>query len=248
MDLLSSLPASPNVVIVGASGGIGAALTRIVASNLPTATVHAFSRSGVDFTAANIHSRTLDITDERSIRLGAAGAARDDAIDLVIVATGMLHRFPGLKPEKSMRELNQDAMAEVFAINTIGPALVAKHFLPRMATDEKTVFAVLSARVGSIKDNRLGGWTSYRASKAALNMILRTLAIEQRRRARKSVLAALHPGTVDTGLSKPFQRRVPESQLFTPDRAAVALLGVIDRLTADDSGGFFAWDGTRIDY
>lgn len=147
-----------------------------------------------------------------------------------------------------MRELDRASMTEVFTVNAIGPALIAKHFLPRLRKDHKAVFAALSARVGSIGDNRLGGWTSYRASKAALNMILRTLAIEQRRSAKNSVVAALHPGTVDTGLSKPFQGRVPDSQLFGPHRAALALLGVIEQLTAEDSGGFFAWDGTAIDF
>jgi NAD(P)-dependent dehydrogenase (short-subunit alcohol dehydrogenase family) len=150
-------------------------------------------------------------------------------------------------PEKTLRELDAEVMAHVLAINTIGPAMVAKHFLPRMRPGTKSVFAVLSARVGSISDNRLGGWYSYRASKAALNMLLKTLAIEHARRFPASIVAGLHPGTVATPLSAPFQQRVPEGKLFTPDFAAERLLAVIDGLEVSDSGSVFAWDGSRIE-
>lgn len=126
------------------------------------------------------------------------------------------------------------------------PALVAKHFLPLLARDRKSVFAALSARVGSISDNQLGGWHAYRASKAALNMLLRTFAIELARRNPRAVCVGLHPGTVDTGLSAPFQANVPEGKLFTPDFAAARLLEVVDRLKPDDSGHVFAWDGQLI--
>jgi NAD(P)-dependent dehydrogenase (short-subunit alcohol dehydrogenase family) len=126
--------------------------------------------------------------------------------------------------------------------------MVAKHFLPRLRTGHKTVFAALSARVGSISDNRLGGWASYRASKAALNMLLKTLALEHSRRWPDSVIVGLHPGTVDTALSKPFSSRVPAERLFEPSQSARYLLGVIDDLTPTATGGFFAWDGTPIDY
>jgi NAD(P)-dependent dehydrogenase (short-subunit alcohol dehydrogenase family) len=139
-------------------------------------------------------------------------------------------------------------MMEVFRVNTIGPTLVAKHFLPRLRRDGKTVFAALSARVGSIGDNRLGGWVSYRSSKSALNMVLKTLSIEHARRFPEAVMVALHPGTVDTALSAPYQRRVPEHKLFTPARSVGHMLSVIDGLTAADTGGFFAWDGAPIDY
>ena len=137
---------------------------------------------------------------------------------------------------------------ELFKVNAIGPANVAKAFLPRMRRGSKTVFAALSARVGSIGDNRLGGWVSYRSSKAALNMILKTLSIEHARRFPEAVIAGLHPGTVDSSLSAPFQRRVPEGKLFSPAQSVGYLLTVIDRLAPEDSGGFFAWDGTAIDY
>ncbi len=168
-------------------------------------------------------------------------------VDLVIVATGILHRA-SISPEKSMREMSANAMAEVFAINTIGPALVAKHFLPQLRRGSKSVFAALSARVGSIEDNRLGGWMSYRASKAALNMLIKTLSIEHGRRRPDSIIAGLHPGTVDTALSEPFQKNVPDGKLFTPAQSADYLLSVIDGLKASDTGGVFAWDGARIPY
>jgi NAD(P)-dependent dehydrogenase (short-subunit alcohol dehydrogenase family) len=166
----------------------------------------------------------------------------------VFVATGLLHRDDAVQPEKAMRALSASAMSEVFAVNAVGPALLAKHFLPTLRKNGKTVFAVLSARVGSISDNRLGGWASYRASKAALNMVIKTLSIEQARRRPESVVVSLHPGTVDTALSKPFSASVSENSLFTPQHSVACLFKVIDGLDVADSGGFFAWDGTPIEY
>jgi NAD(P)-dependent dehydrogenase (short-subunit alcohol dehydrogenase family) len=189
----------------------------------------------------------MDIGDEDSIA-AAAGAMSGCELDLVIIATGVLHRATAVRPEKSLRDIDPVAMTEVFRVNTIGPALLAKHLLPRFRRNGKTVFAALSARVGSIGDNRLGGWVSYRSSKSALNMVLKTLSIEHARRFPDAVVAALHPGTVDTALSAPFQRRVPERGLFTPARSVGHMLSVIDKLTVEDTGGFFAWDGTRIGY
>lgn len=169
-------------------------------------------------------------------------------IDLVIVATGMLHKGPGLMPEKRLKDIDATTMTEVLRVNTIGPALLAKHLLPGLRRDAKAVFAAISARVGSIGDNHLGGWASYRASKAALNMLIRTFAIEQSRTHPDAVVATLHPGTVDTNLSRPFQRNVPEGKLFTTDFVAERLLSVLDGLTSTSTGGFFAWDGKRIEY
>jgi NAD(P)-dependent dehydrogenase (short-subunit alcohol dehydrogenase family) len=147
-----------------------------------------------------------------------------------------------------MREIDIAGLSRLFAINAAGPALVAKHFLPKLRKGSKTLFASLSARVGSINDNRLGGWYSYRASKAALNMLLKTLAIEHARLRPDSVVAGLHPGTVDTELSRPYTSRTPEQQLFTPETSARHLIGVMDQLGPEDSGGVFAWDGSRIEY
>ncbi|NJR79382.1 SDR family oxidoreductase [Sphingomonas corticis] len=213
-------------VVIGAGGGIGAALADAIAEEGET--VHRLTRA------------ELELTDEAGI---AAAAARVGAPSRVIVATGLLHE-DGLGPEKSIRELDPAWLARQFAVNAIGPALVAKHFLPVMPRTGRTVFAVLSARVGSISDNRLGGWYGYRAAKAALNQLVRTLAVEDRRRNERGIVVALHPGTVDTRLSKPFQQAGRD--LFSPGRAAVQLLDVIDGLRPADSGRLFAWDGTEI--
>ena len=233
-------------VVIGAGGGIGGALLSGLENDERVAELFAFARTPERINSSRAETGTVDILDEASVEAAAAKASADGPLDLVIVATGILHRSDGLQPEKSLREISAANMADVFALNAIGPALVAKHFLPTLRRGHKTVLAALSARVGSIGDNRLGGWTSYRASKAALNQVLRTLSIEQARRRPDSIVVGLHPGTVDTDLSKPFQARVPEKQLFTPQVSAQHLLGVIDRLTTSDSGKVFAWDGTPI--
>jgi len=163
----------------------------------------------------------------------------------VIVATGLLHQGER-GPERATKELDGAWLAAMFAVNAIGPALIAKHFLPLMPRSGRTVFAALSARVGSISDNRLGGWHGYRASKAALNQLIRTIAIEERRRNPSAIVVALHPGTVDTALSKPFQGNVAPGHLFDTGRAAAQLLDLIDGLRAADSGKLFAWDGAEI--
>lgn len=229
-------------VVFGAGGGIGGAIVAALLAR-GCATVHAGYRRLPTGTDPRIHPFAFDLRDEASI--ATAAASIDGAPDLVFVATGILHGADW-GPEKSARALDAARMAEVFAINSIGPALIAKHLLPLMPRKQRSVFAALSARVGSISDNRLGGWHSYRASKAALNMLVRTLAIETAQRAPEAVLATLHPGTVDSRLSAPFQRGVAPDKLFTPERSAAHLLDVLDGLTPADSGGLFAWDGQRI--
>ena len=161
----------------------------------------------------------------------------------MLVATGLLHRT-GIQPEKSIRELNAASLTDMFAVNTIGPALVLKHFLPLLARDGRAVLAALSARVGSIGDNQLGGWYSYRASKAALNQMLHTAAVELRRSHRHAICVALHPGTVNTPLSAPFSKAGLEVQ--DPDLAAERLLNVIAGLTPEDSGRFFDHRGEPV--
>ena len=221
-------------IVIGASGGIGAALVRALAEeDVP---VRGFARS---FTG---HDR-LDLTDEASI--AAAAASVTAAPDLVVVTTGLLHEGER-GPEKSMTALDPDWLMRQYAVNAIGPALVAKHFLPLMPRAGRCVFAVLSARVGSIGDNKLGGWYGYRAAKAALNQFIRTLAIEERRRNDRAIVVGLHPGTVDSALSKPFQTNLAPGSLLAPERAAMQLLDVIDGLKAPDSGRLFGWDGAEI--
>ncbi len=247
MSVLNSFAARLNTVVVGASGGIGSEFVRQLAADARVERVHALSRAHSESRDDKVLPGTIDFNDEDSIRLAAENAASREDIDIVVVATGILHRGKTIQPEKSLGDIDPEAMLGVFRTNTIGPTLVAKHFLPRCRRGSKTVFAALSARVGSIGDNRLGGWVSYRASKSALNMVLKTLSIEHARRFPDAVVAGLHPGTVDTRLSAPFQRRVPEGKLFSPPQSVGYMLSVIDRLTPSDSGGVFAWDGTRIE-
>lgn len=232
-------------IVFGASGGIGQALTAAVAGSGRFLQIYAGGRSRPDNLPAGVEPFAIDLCDEPSI--ASIAAQMSTPVELVLVASGVLHDPDrNIAPERSLRAIDGAAMARVLAINTIGPALIAKHFLPLLPRDRRAVFAVLSAKVGSIGDNRLGGWHSYRASKAALNMLVANFAIELGRTHREAIAVALHPGTVDTGLSQPFQRGVAPDRLFTPEVSAQHLVSVIDALTPQDSGGLFAWDGTRL--
>ncbi len=248
MQILTSFPPGLRAAVVGASGGIGGAIVQRLADSDNVASVHAFSRRERDWNSDKIVAGFVDIEDEKSIRDAADASADDSALDLVIVTTGMLGNGEEIQPEKAMREINAGSLATLYRVNAVGPVLVAKHFLPRLNKRSRAVFAALSARVGSIGDNRLGGWYAYRASKSALNMLLKTLAIEHARQWPESVIVGLHPGTVDTPLSRPFTGRTPKSKLFSAEQSADYLLTVIDRVQPADSGGVFAWDGSRIEY
>jgi NAD(P)-dependent dehydrogenase (short-subunit alcohol dehydrogenase family) len=231
--------------VVGAAGGIGSAFVAHLARDVGVGRVLALSRRPVSDQQAHVVAATVDITDEASVAAAAEQARSLGELRLVIVATGLLHG-QGISPEKNWSALTGASLARAFAVNSIGPALVAKHFLPLLPRRGRSVFAALSARVGSIEDNRLGGWYAYRASKAALNMLLRTLAIELARRAPEALCIGLDPGTVDTRLSRPFQGNVVPSTMRQPEDAAARLLEVIRRLGPEDSGGVFAWDGARL--
>ena len=227
-------------LVIGASGGIGRALADALVERGGHDQVVALSRRQPEGWSG-VHV-PLDLTDEAMI---AAGADRLHALGVpwtVIVASGILHEG-AIQPEKSYRTLSAETLQRLFAVNSIGPALVAKHLLPKMPRGERSVFAVLSARVGSIGDNRLGGWYGYRASKAALNMMVKSLAIEHRRSHPQAICVALHPGTVATSLSGPFAR---SRDTLTPAQSAEAVLKVLDGLAPEQSGGFFAWDGQPI--
>ncbi|MEP4051508.1 MAG: SDR family NAD(P)-dependent oxidoreductase [Litorimonas sp.] len=234
-------------VVVGSSGGIGAALTEQLVQTDQVARIHALSRSGRSHPSPKVANLTFDFMDEDSLIAAAQSLQEVGPIDLILVATGLL-QGEGISPEKNLRALSHDGLAKSFEINTIGPAMTAKYFVPLLRRDEKAVFAALSARVGSISDNRLGGWYAYRASKAALNMVIKTLAIEISRRFKKQIIVGLHPGTVDTNLSKPFQGNVPEGKLFTADYSAEKLLSVVDGLSGADSGNLFDWAGKQISF
>jgi NAD(P)-dependent dehydrogenase (short-subunit alcohol dehydrogenase family) len=241
--MLDSLTSPIKACVFGASGGIGAALVQQLAADPLVEAAYAGGRGAIQG-GGKIRPFRFDLTDEASI-LEAAGVI--GPCDLVIIATGLLHGAD-IQPEKSLRAQTLEAYATAFAINATGPALIAKHFMPLLPRDRRAIFATISARVSSISDNRLGGWHAYRASKAALNMIMRNCAIELARSHPQAVVANLHPGTVDTPLSEPFQRNVAEGKLFTPDYSAECMLNVIDGLTPADSGNLFAWDGQRIDF
>lgn len=235
-------------VVVGASGGIGQAFVAQLRSR-GWSRILALSRRahGVDAGDPVLFSATFDLEDEASIAAAAATAAGLPPVRLVIVATGLLHD-DRLRPEKSIGALDPAALSRSFAVNTIGPALVLKHFAPQLPRRGRSVIALLSARVGSIADNRLGGWYGYRASKAALNMVIRTASIELARTRPEALCIGLHPGTVDTALSAPFATGAGAGARtrFTPAQSATAMLEVLDGLQPADSGRVFAWDGTIV--
>lgn len=246
---LTTLPEGYRALVFGASGGVGGALCAALAADPRCGGLYAASRGGADIDAVPGLAFSLD--EPETIARAVKTAAGDGGLHLVIAATGALHSQAGLEPEKSWRHLDPARLADAFKVNTILPAMIARHALDALAKGtkerpEKAVFAALSARVGSISDNRLGGWHGYRASKAALNQIIRTLSIELARKKPHAVCAGLHPGTVDTRLSAPFQANVPDGKLFTPHFAAERLVSVIDGLTPDHTGRCFDWAGEEI--
>lgn len=234
-------------IIIGSSGGIGGAFIDALAASDQVSHIYALSRQGHSHPSSKVANLTFDFTDESSIEAAAEALREHGAFDICIIATGLL-QGEGITPEKNMRAMSLGAFQQSFMVNSFGPAVTAKYFLPLMRRDRKAVFAALSARVGSISDNRIGGWYAYRASKAALNMIIKTLSIEFGRRFKDTVIIGLHPGTVDTDLSKPFQGNVPEGKLFTPKFSASQMLKVIDQLRPEDSGSLFAWDGQKVPF
>jgi len=220
--------AMENALIIGASGGIGGALAT------------ALHQRGVAVSTLSRSVDGLDITHEASVARAMAGL--HGPFDLVLVASGGLE-IDGMAPEKSLRQIDAQAMAAQFALNCIGPALVLKYALPLLPRTGRCVFAALSARVGSIGDNRLGGWVSYRAAKAALNQVIHTGAIELARSHKGAICVALHPGTVQTDFTQKYLGRHPA---VPPATAAANLLAVIDGLQHPDSGGFFDWQGKSV--
>jgi NAD(P)-dependent dehydrogenase (short-subunit alcohol dehydrogenase family) len=243
MIRLKSFGTSYRAAVWGASGGIGRAFVRHLADDPACASVVGVSRTGIP-ESGKIGSVIYDPHGHETISEAAATLAEGGAPQVMIIATGTLHG-QGYEPEKALRQLREDAFLEVMRINALLPAMIAQALLPRLP-EGRSVLAALSARVGSISDNRLGGWHSYRASKAALNMLVRNIAIEAARKHRDAVVAGLHPGTVDTSLSEPFQANVPEGKLFTPEYSAGKLLKVIDSLEPSQSGETFDYAGKLI--
>ncbi len=246
-----------NVLVQGASRGIGLAMLRQLLARHADGRVVATCRQpdqaeALQALAAGSGGRVrviaLELTDEASISAAAERSAEFiDELQLILNVGGFLHR-PGQMPERRLAEVESANLIASFAVNAAGPLLVAKHFQRFLPRTGRAVFASLSARVGSIGDNRLGGWYAYRGAKAAQNMFTRCLSVELVRRHRGLICVALHPGTVDTELSRPFQARVAEEKLFSVARAASQLLDVIAALTVEDNGAFIAWDGQRVEW
>lgn len=235
------------VIIIGASGGIGKALVKNLDNSVQVDKIYALSRYPEKSTSNKIITEKLDLSNEDSIQSTSSKLLTTGKFDLCIIATGLL-QDKEMTPEKNMRSLKTTSFNKSFLINTIGPALVAKYFIPLLRNDKKAVLAAISARVGSISDNKIGGWYAYRASKAALNMVIKCLSIEVSRKSKNQIILGLHPGTVDTNLSKPFQKNVPKEKLFSPDFSALKLLNVINEATVNESGSLLAWDGSIINF
>ena len=252
-DLIAGLQVPARALVMGATGGIGLALLCQLLDHPGVLHVTAAARRADQSQALaallQAHPERLritvaDITDSTSLH-ELASQLGGEPLHLVINATGLLHHAT-LLPEKNLAAISSENLQQVFVVNAFGPILMAQALLPFMRHGEPAVFASLSARVGSIGDNQLGGWYAYRAAKAAQNQLLKTLAIECRRTHPKLSIQLLHPGTVDSELSRPFQRGVAAQKLFTPSYAASRLLAVLSTATAENSGRFIAWDAQEI--
>ena len=230
--LLESMPEGYRALVVGAGGAIGAAFLERLQSDTRCAQVLALGRNTVP---------AIDFEQEASIAAAAAELAAQGPFHLIINAAGLLHR-PEFMPEKQLGQLSYAQLLSTFTVNTLGPALLLRHFSP-LLDRRRGVLAMLSAKVGSIEDNRLGGWYSYRASKAALNMLIKTAAIELRRSQPQTVLVALHPGTVCSALSAPFRG----ADIGRPAAVAAGeMLAVLNGLTPADTGQFISYSGERL--
>lgn len=244
-----------NALVVGATQGIGLEFTRQLLQKGPVA--HLFATYRSEQTAADLfalkenypqrlHCIQMDLTNEETITSGLEQIKQTaPELHLAINCVGLLHN-ENQQPEKALRQLEAEKLLNYFHINSVGPALLAKNLMPLFKHKTPALFATISAKVGSIGDNRLGGWYGYRASKAALNMFLKTASIEYSRRNPNTTIVMLHPGTTDTALSKPFQRAVPEGKLFSTERTVSQLLDVLDAVKPEDSGQFFSWDGSLL--
>jgi len=239
-------------VVVGASRGIGLAITKALLGNTRIKRVYASYRQPVSatellaLTDERLHPFQLDVTEATDIRQLVQLIKQDEGCpDFVIHCAGILHE-KGIQPEKALNQCDADSLKRLFEVNSIGPLMLARALIPLMPRRRNAHFTVLSAMVGSIADNRLGGWYAYRASKAALNQLMRTLSIECRRTHPGLCITSIHPGTTDTGLSRPFQANVKTGKLYTPEQSACRILHVVGQSTAEQSGQFVNWDGEPI--
>jgi NAD(P)-dependent dehydrogenase (short-subunit alcohol dehydrogenase family) len=235
---------SKNIAIIGSSGAIGNAFVEHYIKDSSVENIFTFSRNATDHVSEKVTSFEIDVESQDSIEK-AAGQVKDHIIDRIIIASGILHT-ENFGPEKSIKDLNYETFAKVYSINTIGPALIGRYFIPLMNKNEKCVIAFLSARVGSISDNSLGGWYSYRSSKTALNQIVKNFSIELKRTNKNAIALALQPGTVESKFSEPFKKNVSKDKLFTPDYSVELLSQVIEGSSANESGCLLSYDGEII--
>ena len=235
-----------NVAVIGSSGAIGNSISKLLKSEISVESVYNFSRSAISESSEKEKNIYIDIENEDSIIESIKKIPKDIKFDLIFVATGILHNDEDIYPEKSIKDISGNKLKKVLMVNTIGPALIGKYFIPFLNKNNKNIFAFLSARVGSISNNKIGGWYSYRASKSALNQIIKNFSIEIKRSNPNSIFVGLQPGTVKSNLSKPFQKNVNSKNLFSPDYSAKKLIDVINNLSIEDTGKLFAWDGEEI--
>jgi NAD(P)-dependent dehydrogenase (short-subunit alcohol dehydrogenase family) len=233
-----------NVAIIGSSGAIGRAFLDAYIADKDISNIYSISRTEVKSNDKRIIHINIDVTDEVSVK-AAASKIEENRLDRLIVATGVLHT-KSFGPEKSIKDIKIENFVKIFSVNTFGPALIGKYFLPLMTKDQKSIVAFLSARVGSISDNKLGGWHAYRASKSALNQIIKNFSIEAKRTNSSGIIIGLQPGTVKSKLSEPFQKNVKKGKLFLPEDSVDSLVKVIENVMQNDSGKIFDWEGEEI--
>lgn len=236
------------MVVFGASGGLGYSITEHLVHEFPQQQVIALSRQPAKRRIAGVQYIALGEYNEQRLSQWASDFKQTGMqLDGVISTIGLLHDDETF-PEKQLADITEDNLAKLFGVNAIVPLLILKHCQPLFDKKNNAFFVQLSAKVGSIEDNYLGGWYAYRASKAALNMLLKTASIELKRSHKQLIVAAIHPGTTDTRLSKPFQKRVPENKLYSAELSAQRIIKVIKTLTPDQSGRLLHWDGVPLPY
>ncbi len=242
-------------LVVGGNRGIGLALvkaqlarpdvSKVIATHRATADIEELNQLG-EQSAGKLQLHQLDVTNDASLlTFSRFLALQPTGIDLAIHTAGLLHD-KNMTPEKSLAQCSSTKLMRLFELNSIGPLMVARALLPTQKREHRFTFAALSAMVGSITDNRLGGWYGYRASKTALNQFIKTMAIECRVKYPRAAIVAIHPGTTDTGLSRPFQKNVSSGKLYTPGQTAARLLGVLEEVNEKQSGQFLNWNGATI--
>jgi NAD(P)-dependent dehydrogenase (short-subunit alcohol dehydrogenase family) len=232
------------VAVIGSSGAIGNAFLEHYIKDESVENIFSFSRSNIFIENNKVIHGLIDVENETSIQK-ASQSLEEVKLDEIIIASGLLHT-EDFGPEKSIKDLEADNILKILSVNTVGPAIVGKYFLPLLNKKNKSVMAFLSARVGSISENKLGGWYSYRASKAALNQIIKNFSIEINRVNPQAIILGLQPGTVESNFSQPFKKNVKEGNLFTAQYSVSMLLDVINSSTTKDSGKLIGWDGEEI--